>query len=101
MTRFLLDVASYQSGLALSDVKRADFGVVNFKTSHGLGTKSVHPLVAALVTAARALGLGGSTSHYRTAGDGRAQADWAWSRLVALGLASSAGLALGIAHQLD
>jgi hypothetical protein len=89
VTIHLLDVASYQGGLTPADVVRAGFTAVNVKVSHGVGDRSVHPQAAAWV--ARPLGLGVSTFHYLT-GDasGVAQADYAWSRMQALGVPADA-----------
>lgn len=96
MTRYLLDIASYQGDLNPADVKRAGFTAVNLKVSHGLTTSAVHPNLTGWVAAARALGLGISTFHYFTAGaTGEAQAAYAHERLHALGLLT------GTAHQLD
>lgn len=96
MTVFLADIASYQGGLKLADVKRAGFGAVNFKVSHGLGVKAVHPNLKALVVEARALGLHRASFHYLTAeASGTAQADHAYAQLVA------AGLTWGVPHFVD
>jgi hypothetical protein len=96
MTRFLLDVATYQGALKPADVKRAEFDVVNLKVSHGLSRKSVHPDVAGWVDQARSLGLGFSTFHFFTADAvGADQAEYAFARIVEL------GLTYGTAHQLD
>lgn len=86
VTLLLVDVASYQGALLLGDVKRAGFGAVNFKTSHGLAVKSVHPDVAALAAQARLLRLARSSFHWLTADPGPAQAEHAYARLVAAGL---------------
>lgn len=96
MTFYLLDVASYQGTLSPDDVKRAGFDAVNLKISHGLTQKSVHPHVDAWAASAGMLGLGVSTFHYLDASaSGQAQAEYAYSRLVALGLTD------GTAHQVD
>lgn len=96
MTRFVLDVASYQGDLLPADVKRAGFTGVNLKVSHGLGTKSVHPELANWVLRSRELGLGISTFHYFTAdAPGVDQAEYAYRRL------TQYGLTVGTAHQLD
>lgn len=117
MTRFLLDVASYQGDLSPADVKRAGFTAVNLKISHGLGrgaktlpvvvdaqrqvsrainASTVHPLVSWWVSQARELGLDISTFHYFTAdASGTDQANYAFSRLKLLRLEN------GTAHQLD
>lgn len=96
MTRFLLDVATYQGALKPADVKRAGFVAVNLKVSHGLSRKSVHPQITDWVTELRALGLGVSTFHYFTAdAPGIDQAEYAYARITEL------GLTYGTAHQLD
>jgi Glycosyl hydrolases family 25 len=96
MTRYLLDVASYQGSLRLEDVVRAGFGVVNLKISHGLGQKSVHTEVASWVKGARERNLGISTFHYLTKeASGAEQASYALSKLQALGLMTNS------AHQVD
>jgi hypothetical protein len=86
VTLLIVDVASYQGALSLADVRRAGFGAVNFKTSHGLGIKSVHPHLATLAAQARTVGLARSSFHWLTADPGAAQADHAYARLVAAGL---------------
>lgn len=97
MTIFMCDIASYQGSLKLADVKRAGFDAVNFKTSHGLGVKSVHPNLAALVVEARRIGLHLSTFHYLTGeASGTAQARHAYDRL-----AGPLNLAHGTVHQVD
>jgi len=96
MTRYLLDVASYQGALSPATVKAAGFTTVNLKISHGLGQKSVHPSLAMWVSQARSLGLGISTFHYFTAdAPGVDQARYAHGRMVAHGITA------GTAHQLD
>lgn len=96
MTRYLLDIASYQGDLATADVVRADFTAVNLKISHGLTTKSVHPDLAGWVARAKAAELGISTFHYLDASaTGAAQATYAYERLRML------GLTVGTAHQVD
>lgn len=95
-TRYLIDVATWQGPLKIEDVVRAGFTAVNLKISHGGGRTSVHPDVAGWVTRAKAAGVGISTFHFLTgAATGRAQADYAYSRMRAL------GLAVGTAHQVD
>lgn len=96
MTMHLLDVAQWQGSLKPADVKAAGFTAVNLKTSHGLGTKSVHPELTRWVLEARGLGLGICTFHFLTdEAPGDAQAEHAYRRLTALGLTT------GTAHQLD
>ncbi len=96
MTAFVLDVASYQGALRITDVIRADFVGVNLKISHGLGQKSVHPDVAGWARRSREMELRISTFHFLTGeAPGRAQAEYAYSRLVALGLVH------GTVHQVD
>lgn len=96
MTLFLLDVASYQGSLQPADVRRAGFGAVNLKVSHGLSRKAVHPDVTGWVDACRTLGLGVSTFHYLDGSTGgRAQAAYCHDRIAEL------GLTVGTAHQVD
>lgn len=96
MTLFLLDVASWQGSLAPADVKRAGFGAVNLKVSHGLTRKSVHPDVTGWVDACRTLGLGVCTFHYLDGpATGAAQAAYCHDRIAELGLTA------GTAHQVD
>jgi hypothetical protein len=96
VTRYVLDIASYQGSLRIADVVRAGFTGVNFKVSHGLGIKAVHPNIAALVAECRAAGLGISTFHFLTGeAPGRAQAEHAYAQLAALGLTT------GTVHQAD
>ncbi len=91
MVRYLLDIATYQGALTLADVVRAEFQVVNFKTSHGLGQSAVHPRLSAYVAEAKTLKLGISTFHWLIGNhSGTDQARYAYSRLRALGLADTA-----------
>ncbi len=53
MTLHIADIASYQGKLQVGQLKAAGFGGVNFKISHGVTRRSVHPDVAALVYEAR------------------------------------------------
>jgi hypothetical protein len=96
VTRYLLDVASYQGTLSAADVIRAGFSIVNLKISHGLTQRSVHPDITGWVSRCKAAGLGISTFHFLT-GDtsGAAQATYAYGRLQALGLLQ------GTAHVVD
>lgn len=96
MTRYLADYASYQGALTVADLHRAEFQVANFKTSHALSTKAVHPRITAEIASARKLGMGIGTFHWLT-GDatGTAQADYAYGRLKALGLTA------GTMHTVD
>lgn len=96
MTRYIADYASYQGALTVADLHRAEFQVVNFKTSHALTTKAVHPRVGDEIASARKLGMGIGTFHWLT-GDysGTAQADYAFGRLKALGLTA------GTMHTVD
>lgn len=87
MTRYIADYASYQGALTVADLHRAEFDVVNFKTSHGLGTKSVHPRINAEVASARTLGLGIGTFHWLIGNySGTDQANYAFGRLSLLSL---------------
>lgn len=96
MTRYVLDIASYQGALKLADVQRAEFTAVNLKISHGLGTTTVHPNLSALVAEARTRRLGIGTFHWLIGNHpGAAQADYAYGRMKALGLTA------GTAHTVD
>jgi glycosyl hydrolase family 25 len=96
VTRYLLDIAVYQGKLTPAMVKAGGFSAVNLKVSHGLGQKSVHPNIAGWARDAPAAGLGVCTFHYLTGeAPGDAQAEYAYSRIAAL------GLTYGTAHQLD
>jgi hypothetical protein len=96
MTRYLVDVASWQDTLSPADVKRAGFDTVNLKISHGLGQLHVHPDISSWISQCWTLGLDVSTFHYLT-GDasGESQAEYARSRMLAL------GLTYGAAHFVD
>jgi hypothetical protein len=87
MTRYLADYASYQGALTAADLHRAEFQVINFKTSHALTTKTVHPRIKSEIASARALGMDVGSFHWLT-GDhpGTEQADHAYERLALLGL---------------
>jgi hypothetical protein len=96
VTRFLLDIASYQGSLTAADVVRAGFTAVNLKISHGLSRKAVHPDITGWVAGARDNALGISTFHWLDgSASGAAQAGYAWDRLGALGLRD------GTAHVVD
>lgn len=96
MTRYIADYASHQGALTVDDLHRAEFQVVNFKTSHGLGTWTVHPRIGSEVLSARRLGMGIGTFHWLIGNhSGTAQADYAFSRLKALGLTA------GTMHTVD
>lgn len=87
MTRFVLDVASYQGSLAVEDVARAGFTAVNLKTSHGLTQRSVHPDIVGWVARSKAAGLAISTFHWLdNSAPGAEQAAYAYERLAQLGL---------------
>lgn len=95
MTIHLGDVASYQGSIGIDQLRAAGFGI-NLKVSHGLGSKSVHPSVAALAAVARAVGMPISTFHWLDASaSGEEQAEYAYRRLTQF------GLAIGTVHQLD
>ncbi len=97
MTLHVADVASYQGDLTPAELYAAGFRAVNFKVSHGLGAKSVHPRLAELVPAAQRLGMGICTFHYFTAGPaGADQADTAYARIRALGLESTSAHAVDV-----
>lgn len=87
MTRYLLDVASYQGDLKIEDCIVAGFSVVNLKVSHGLTQRSVHPNIKDWIWKAGAAGLDISTFHFLT-GDasGVEQAAYVYRRLEALGV---------------
>lgn len=96
MTIYVLDVASYQQGLTIPQVKAAGFHAVNLKISHGLTQKSVIADVVGWATRARAAGLGLSTFHWLdNSASGVAQANYAWSRIKAIGGPK------GVAHVVD
>lgn len=87
MTFHVADIASYQGGLTLAQLKAAGFTGVNFKVSHGLLLKAVHPDVALLADQARAEGWKLSSFHYlQESTPGDAQARFAYSQLVRYGL---------------
>jgi hypothetical protein len=87
VTIYLADYAVYQAGLTLAQLKAAGYTIANFKTSHGLGQKSVAANLPGLLAEARRLGLGVCTFHWLDkSASGGAQADYAFDRLTALGL---------------
>jgi hypothetical protein len=91
LTRFVLDIASYQGSLTLADVVRAGFTGVNLKVSHGLTQTSVHPNVQSWARNARGAGLTVSTFHWLNASaSGAEQAAYAFDSLAALGLTTRA-----------
>ncbi len=99
MTIFIADIASYQQGLSLAALRQAGFTGVNFKISHGLGQKSVHPSLHSMVSEARAAGMGISTFHWlqgRSVGTGQQQAAYAYARMQELPGGTS-----GLAHVVD
>lgn len=90
MTRYLADYASYQGALTVADLHRAEFQVVNFKTSHGTTTKAVHPRITTEIASARKLGMGIGTFHWLIGNmSGTDQANYAFGRLSTLGLTKS------------
>jgi hypothetical protein len=96
MTRRIADIASYQGALTPTAVRAAGIAAVNLKVSHGLGQTHVHPNVAGWALNAPMADLGVCTFHYLTGeAPGEAQAEYAYSRIVAL------GLTYGTAHQMD
>lgn len=96
MTVLIADHTAWQGALTPADYQRAQFDGISFKTSHGLGQRSVHPELAAHVADARARRLLVGSSHFLTGeASGREQALYAYGRLVALGLHLSA------VHQVD
>jgi sugar phosphate isomerase/epimerase len=88
VTLFLLDIASYQGDLKLTDVQAAGFTIVNFKVSHGVTLpSSIHPDLDELVAQARDMGLGISTFHWLdNSAPGIAQAAHCLDRLERLDL---------------
>lgn len=102
MTLLVGDIASYQGGLALGQLRAAGYGGVNFKISHGVGQKSVHPNLPALLAEARAGGWRVSTFHWLT-GDvsGADQAGYAFQRLTDLDLVAPGPGTGGFAHVVD
>jgi hypothetical protein len=99
MTLRIADIASYQGALKLTDLTLAGFGGVNFKISHGLTQRSVHPALPALARTALSRGSAWrvSTFHWldNTAG-GAQQATYAFGQLVQLGLDQP-----GVPHTVD
>jgi hypothetical protein len=97
MTLHIADVASYQGTLTVAQLKAAGFGAINVKISHGLTQKSVHPAASTYVKQARDLKLRLSCFHWLDgSASGEQQADYAYSRMVALGLDAP-----GVAHVVD
>lgn len=84
MTLFIADIASYQQGLSLAEIRAAGYGGINLKISHGDGQRAVHPDVK---TFAADTSMRHSTFHWLT-GDasGAAQASYAYARMSELGL---------------
>ncbi len=120
MTILLVDIASYQGGLRLADVRRAGFHAVNFKTSHGLAlgpaklpygelseprklrVGTVHPNVAGLAAEAKSLGLGVGTFHWLVGNHpGFDQANHAYAQLRELGLDMGAAHTVDVEEQAD
>ncbi len=97
MTLHMIDVASYQTGLSVAQVRRAGFQGINVKVSHGLKVPaSVHPDARLWVSEARAAGMALCSFHWLMPGaPGAAQADFAYARMRDLDLID------GCAHQLD
>jgi hypothetical protein len=97
VTIHIADIASYQGGLTLAQLKAAGFTGVNFKVSHGLTLKSVHPDLWKLAEQALAEGWKVSTFHYLTDdASGDEQARFAFSQMVRWNLASP-----GCVHVVD
>jgi GH25 family lysozyme M1 (1,4-beta-N-acetylmuramidase) len=96
MTRYLADYTSYQGSLTAADFHRAEFQVINFKTSHALGTARVHPQIVREIASAKKLGMGIGSYHWLT-GDapGADQARYAYARLQSLGITA------GTMHTVD
>jgi hypothetical protein len=91
VTRHLADITEYQDNLHASDLALAGFVGLALKTSHGLGWKSVHPLVRVWAEVGRSLDWDMASCHWLT-GDaaGTAQAEHAYRQLQALGLTARA-----------
>lgn len=96
MTLLIADIAAWQQGLSLAQVRAAGIGAINVKISHGMGLRTVHPDAAAWVAGARAAGMGISTFHWLDdSALGADQAVHAHQQILALG-----GPA-GMAHVVD
>ncbi len=96
MTMYLADFAVYQDGLSIAQLQAAGLSIVNFKISHGLGTKSVHPKTATHIAEARKRNLQIGTFHWLDgSASGVDQAYHAYRQLVELGLTA------GTAHTVD
>lgn len=102
MTRYIADYSEYQGTLTAADFHRAEFQVINFKTSHNLGTARVHRRIVAEIASARALGMGIGSYHWLT-GDspGAEQARYAHGRLKALGIAAGTMHTVDVEEQED
>lgn len=102
MTDYLADYASYQGALTAADYKRAGFGIINLKTSHGMGLHAVHSRARDTAEEARSLGMGLGSFHWLTGDhDGATQAEWAYERLRACGLHRRAAHTVDVEEQDD
>lgn len=97
MTLLVADIALWQQGLTIAQLRAAGVGAINVKVSHGLGLKSVHPDAARWIAEARAAGMGVSTFHWLDSSAlGADQAVHAHQQIRAL-----AGSTTGVAHLVD
>ena len=102
MTRYLADHAAYQGALTPADYQRAEFHGINFKISHGLGQTSVHPKIVQHVADAKARKLGIGSFHWLIGNHtGTAQADYAYARMVALGIEHGTAHTVDVEEQAD
>jgi hypothetical protein len=87
VTQFLADIASYQGGLTLAQLKKAGYSIISVKVSHGLTQRSVHDKASQYVKDARAGGWGLASFHFLDGtASGTKQAEYAYGRMKALGL---------------
>ncbi len=96
MTILLGDVALWQKGLTLTQLRAAGIGIVNLKTSHGLTTKSVAADVVSWAQQVRTAKIGLCTFHWLdNSATGAQQAAFAFARMKDLGPLT------GMAHVVD
>lgn len=97
VTVHVADIAIYQDGLTLVDLRQAGFDGINVKISHELGIKNTHPDAHRYVREARVMGVGVSTFHWLTGrAPGADQAAFAFSQMQQL-----PGGTTGLAHVVD
>jgi hypothetical protein len=86
VTQHLADVAAYQKGLTLAQLRTAGFSIINLKVSHGLTRTSVAADVTTWAQQVRTAKLGLSTFHYlNNSATGATQASYAFARMKELG----------------